>query len=150
VALFKFVSWCLVAITVVTLMWPLNVPLAALAYKVRLGYRPIPLERNALWLRATFAALGLCGMTLVLLGLNYALVAGAELKPEQVQIVLLMLYLPAAVAYLFWIFAMEDMLDALGLFLLYILLPGLPLLLLGRLFGWWNTLGREAPWLLFF
>src|SRR6516225_7596759 len=32
VGLFLFVSWCLGVIAVVTLAWPLNIPLAALAY----------------------------------------------------------------------------------------------------------------------
>ena len=146
--LFLFVSWCLGVIAVVTLAWPLNIPLVALAYKVRLGYRPIPLERSAFWWRSTFASLGLAGITLVLLGLVYALVAGAELRPDQVELVLLLAYLPAAVWFLFWIYAMEDMLEALGVFLLYVFLPGLPLLLIGWLAGTWSKLAEEFPWLL--
>jgi len=148
VALFKFVSWCLVTLSVVTLLWPLNIPLAALAYKVRRGYLPVPLERGEFWFRSTLASLGLAGMTLVLLVLNYALVEGAEFKPEQVQLILLMLYLPAAVWLLFWAFALEDGIEAVGLFFLYVLLPGLPLLLIGFLAGWWQALHAEAPWLL--
>ena len=147
-ALFYFVSWCLTIISVVTLLWPFNIPLAALAYKVRRGYQPIPLERGSFWWRSTFAALGLGGMSLIMLGLLYALVEGAEFKPEQVQIVLLMLYLPAAVWFVFWIFALEDMMEGLGLFLVYVLLPGLPLFLLGRWFGWWRGLAEGYPWLL--
>ena len=77
-------------------------------------------------------------MTVVLMGLLYALVEGADFTPPQVQLVLLMAYLPAAVWYLFWMFAMEDMFESLSVFLLYILLSGLPLLLIGRWFGWWD------------
>ena len=146
-ALFNFVSWCLVTICAVTLLWPLNIPLIALAYKVRRGYEPIDLEPSALWWRSTFATLGLAGMSLVLLGLLYALVEGAELKPYQVQIVLLMLYLPAAVWYVCVLFAFDDLLDALSLFLLYVLLSGLPLLLIGRIAGWWTALADDLPWL---
>ncbi len=147
-ALFNFVSWCLVTISVVTLLWPLNIPLAALAYKVRRGYLPVPLERGEFWSRATLASLGLAGLTLVLLILNYALVEGAEFTPEQIQLVLLMIYLPAAVWFLFWSFALEDGIEAVGLFVLYILLPGLPLLLIGLLAGWWRVLHTVVPWLL--
>ena len=146
--LFIFVSWCLLTIGVVTLIWPLNIPLLALAYKVRLGYRPVPLARAAFWWRSTFGSLGLAGMTLVLMGLLYALVDGADFKPEQVELVLLMAYLPAAVWYLFWMFAMEDMLESLSVFLLYVLLSGLPLLLIGRWFGWWETVAKDYSWLL--
>jgi hypothetical protein len=148
VALFTFVSWCLTTIAAVTLIWPLNIPLVALAYKVRRGYQPVALERRAFWWRSTFAALSLAGLTLVLLILLYALVEGAEFRPYQVQLILLMAYLPAAVWILFVMFALEDMLEALSLFLLYILLAGLPLLLLGRLAGWWDKLGEEVPWLM--
>jgi hypothetical protein len=151
VALFSFVSWCLTIIAVVTVIWPLNIPLAALAYKVRLGYRPLTMERRAFWWRCTFATLSLAGMTLVLLGpysLLYALVEGAEFKPNQVQLVLLMAYVPAAVWVMFIMFAYEDMLEALSLFLLYILLPGLPLLLFGNLTGFWDWLATQTPWLM--
>ena len=146
--LFNFVSWCLLTIGVVTLIWPLNIPLLALAYKVRLGYRAVPLAKAAFWWRSTFGSLGLAGMTLVLMGVLYALVDGADFKPEQVQLVLLMAYLPAAVWYLFWMYAMEDMLESLSVFLLYILLSGLPLLLIGRWFGWWETVAADYKWLL--
>jgi hypothetical protein len=44
--------------------------------------------------------------------------------------------------------AMEDMMESLSLFLLYILLSGLPLLLIGRWFGWWEAVARDYPWLL--
>jgi hypothetical protein len=146
--LFIFISWCLTTIGVVTLIWPLNIPLLALAYKVRLGYRAVPLSRAAFWWRSTFGSLGLAGMTVVLLGLLYTLVAGAEFTPQQVQLVLLMAYLPAAVWYLFWIFAMEDMFESLSVFLLYILLSGLPLLLIGRWLGWWESVAKDNSWLL--
>jgi hypothetical protein len=147
VGLFIFVSWSLGIIAAVTLSFPLNILLVALAYKVRLGYRPIPLEKDSFWWRSTFAALGLAGFTLVLLGLTYALVEGADFKPEQVELVLLMAYIPAAVWFLFLIYAMEDMLESLGVFLLYLLLPGLPLLLFGWLTGSWHKLADDVPWL---
>jgi hypothetical protein len=148
VPLFIFISWCLTTIGVVTLIWPLNIPLLALAYKVRLGYRPVPLNKTAFWWRSVFGSLGLAGMTLVLMGLLYALVEGADFTPQQVQLVLLMAYLPAATWYLFWMYALEDMMEGLSVLLLYILLWGLPILLVGWLFGWWAALAKDYPWLL--
>ena len=65
-----------------------------------------------------------------------------------IQLVLLAIYLPLAVLYLFWMLALEDMLQALSVFLLYVGLPGLPLLLLGWLFGLWTWLTANAPWLM--
>ncbi len=144
---FGFFSWALVTVLAVTLLWPLNVPVAALAYKVRLGPQPVPLESREFWIRSTFAALGLAVLGLVLLGLTYVLVEAAELPPGPTQLLLVACYLPAAVWFVFWIFALEDLLQALGVFMLYVLLAGLPLLLLGRLFGVWARLHAAAPWL---
>ena len=59
--LFLFFSWALVTIGAVTLIWPVNVPLAALAYKIRNGSGPNPLADEGFWWRSTFAALGLAG-----------------------------------------------------------------------------------------
>ena len=64
------------------------------------------------------------------------------------QLVLFMVYLPTAAWFVFWMFALEDLLQALSLYLLYVLLAGLPLLLLGRLIGFWSWLRHTAPWLL--
>ncbi|HEV3261972.1 MAG TPA: hypothetical protein VG013_34295 [Gemmataceae bacterium] len=142
------VSWTLVMVAAVTVIWPLNIPLVALAYKVRHGGAPIPLETANFWARSTFASLGLCVLSLVLVGLVYALVRGAGMPPEIMDLMLLMAYVPAAVWFLFWMFALEDMLEGLSLFLLYILLPALPIFLIGRFTGLWQKLADGSPWLL--
>jgi hypothetical protein len=141
------VSWAVAVVAAVTLLWPLNVPLAALAYKVRNGPGPLGLEEG-FWWRSTFAALGLAGMTLVLLGLAYLLVGAAKMPPGVIHLVLLLSYIAAAGWYLFWIFALEDIGQGLSVFLIYVLLAGLPLLVLGRWFGWWARLAAAWPWLL--
>ena len=146
--LFVFASWCLVTVAIVTLSWPANLPLIALAYKVRHGSKPIDMESREFWIRSTLASLGLAGMTLVMLGLAYVLVVQAELPSGQIHLVLLLAYAPAAVGYIFWVYALEDMVQALGVFLLYVLLPGFPLLLIGRFAGWWDKLRQTGSWLL--
>jgi hypothetical protein len=148
VELFAFVSWCLVTVVAVTLFWPVNIPLMALAYKVRHGGKPIDMDGREFWIRCTLAALGLTGMTLLTLGLVYVLVRRAELPAGAIHLTLLLAYLPAAVGFVFWVFGLEDMVQAVGVFLLYILLPGFPLLLLGRFAGWWEMLRQSRPWLL--
>jgi hypothetical protein len=137
-----------VAIAAVTLIWPVNIPLVALAVKVRQGRKPIDMEAYELWWRCTFAALGLAVLTLILVGLNYLLVQSAEMPVGPVHLVLLLAYLPAAIGYTYWIMGLDDLLEAAGIFALYILLPGLPLLLAGRLAHWWEALTQLAPWLL--
>jgi hypothetical protein len=148
VDLFGFVSWTVVLILAVTLFWPLNIPVLALAYKVRQGKQPITIEPKELWVRVLFAALALAVESAVMLGLLYLLTHSAGLPAGGVEFILLIAYLPAAVALLFWILALEDLLQATSVLLLYILLPGLPLLLIGWLAHVWETLRQSSPWLM--
>jgi hypothetical protein len=148
VDLFAFVGWTVAVICAVTLAFPLNVPLMAFAYKVRLGTRPLDVEGFEFWTRAALAALGPAGLSLALLGLAYALVKLAGLPQGATVMVLFLLYLPAAVGYVTWSWGYDEFVDGLGLFLFYVFLPGLPLLLIGWLGGFWRTLAANAPWLL--
>jgi hypothetical protein len=148
VDVFGFVSWSVTIIVAVTLALPVNILLMALAFKIRHGGKPIDMEGREFWTRCTLASLGLAGMSLVLLGLTYLLVQSVEMPQGPVQTTLLVAYVAAAVGYLFWVLALEDMVQALGAFLLYILLPGFPLLLIGRLTHLWDAVKRLAPWLL--
>jgi hypothetical protein len=138
VEFFELFRWGLIVLVSITALFPLNVPLAALAYKVRLGPAPVPMEPAAFWGRATLAALSLAGMTLVLIAVDRVLV-NVDVPAGVVHLALLMLYIPAAVWVLFRIFALDDALQGLSLLLLYVCLPGLPLLALCALF--------QLPWL---
>jgi hypothetical protein len=148
VNLFAFLGWVVAVLCAVTLAWPLNVPLMAFAYKVRRGGEPLDLEGSELWTRSALAAAGPAAMSAVLLLLAYALVQGAELPLGPTLVVLLLAYLPAAVGYVSWCWGYDEFVDGLGLFLIYLLLPGLPLLLVGWLAGWGSALAEKAPWLL--
>jgi hypothetical protein len=145
--IFGFVSWALVTIAAVTLPWPVNIPLMALAFKVRNGQAPVDFEPREFWIRSTIAAAGPAGMSVVLLVLAYVLAEGFGFPPGPAQLILLMAYVPAAVGYVFWAYALEDLLQGLSVFAIYVLLTGLPLLLIGRLTGLWATVERYAPWL---
>jgi hypothetical protein len=137
VEFFTFVRWVLVIAITTTLFWPLTVPLAALAYKVRLGPAPVPLETAAYWTRSAFAALGLAVMALVLAGADNLLVESG-IPPGVVHTVLLMAYVPAAVWFLTVIFVLEDLGEGLGVLVIWIFLPGLVLGLL-------NLIGLTFP-----
>ena len=145
---FAFVSWTVAVFCAVTLAFPLNVPVMAFAYKVRLGPRPLDVEGSELWTRAALAAVGPAAMSLILLGLAYLLVKAAGLPQGPTVVVLFLLYLPAAVGYVTWCWGYDEFVDGLGLFLIYVLLPGLPLVLVGWLAGLWRTVAANAPWLL--
>jgi hypothetical protein len=146
--LFGYVGWVVAIVCAVTLAWPLNVPLMALAYKVRHGSQPLDVEGSELWTRSALASVGPAGLSLALLLLAYALVRGAQLPSGPTLLVLLLLYLPAAVGFVTWCWGYDEFVDGLGVFLIYVLLPGLPLLLVGWLAGLARPLADRAPWLL--
>ena len=144
--LFSFVGWLLVTVVVVTIIWPLNIPLLALAIKVRRAQQPLGYEPSELWWRCTFGALGLAVLALIAAGLSYGLIYEMEMQTVQgpVQLVLLVLFVAAGIPYLFWVLGLDDMVEAAGIFVLYVFLPGLPLFGL----GWLLSLGaRLGPWL---
>jgi hypothetical protein len=137
VELFAFFRWVLVITVTTTLFWPLTVPLAALAYKVRLGPAPVPMATSAFWTRSAFAALGMAVLALLLAGLD-ALLALGGFPPGVVHFALLLLYVPLAAWFLTVLFALEDPLEGLSVLVIWIFLPGL---LLGAL----SLLGFELP-----
>jgi hypothetical protein len=146
VELFNFFRLVLAVIVTVS-VWPVSVPLAALAYKLRLGPAPVPMEKRAFWSRSTFAGLGLCLLSLLVVGLDYLAITQFGLPAGPVHLVMFMAYVPVAVWYLFVMYALEDLLQALGLLVLFVFVPGLPLLLIHQVFGFWQPLGPALAWL---
>ena len=146
--LFAFVSWFVAVVCLVTLAWPLNVPLMAFAYKVRRGSQPLDMEGVELWTRSALGSVGLAGLSLILLVLAYLLVQVSGLPGGPTVLVLFLAYVPAAVGYVTWCWGYDEFVDGLGLFLIYVLLPGLPLLLIGWLTTLRLPLAQNAPWLL--
>jgi hypothetical protein len=137
VELFSFVRWVLVVAITTTLFWPLTVPLAALAYKVRLGPALVPLGTQAYWTRSAFAALGLAVLALLLAGADALLCAGG-MPPGVVHVILLLVYLPVATWSLTVMFALDDLGEGLSVLLIWIFLPGLVL-------GMLNLIGISFP-----
>jgi hypothetical protein len=145
VEFFLFVRQVLVVVLTVSFFWPLTIPLAALAYKIRSGQRPIALEPAAFWTRATFAALGLCLLAVAIMANDRFLVEYAELPAGIVHLVMLTVFIAIAVWYVFWMFALDELLDGVGLLMIFLFLPGLPLLGLSALFGF--PLEPMASWI---
>ena len=142
---YRFVSWCLVVMSAVMLIFPINILLVALAYKVKLAGKEIDMDAGEFWWRCSFAALGLAGLSLVFVGIDYALIASAEMPAGPVQLVLFLVYVPAAIGYLYWIMGMDDLMNATSVFMIYIVLPGLAILVFGRIAHLWQKL---PPWML--
>jgi hypothetical protein len=120
-------DWTQVTRVALAFAWVLSVPLMALAYKAQYGYQPIPMEKREFWYRSFGAGLGLAALGTVLMGLGYLLVHGAELPAWFAYMVVAAFYIPLGVWYLFWMFALEDLAQALGLYFVYGLLCALAL-----------------------
>jgi hypothetical protein len=131
---FEFFRQVLILLIIISLYWPLNVPFAALAYKVRLGSLPIPLETASYWLRSLLAAGGMAVLSLSLMGFDAALTA-MDLPPGLVHLLMFFLYLPLGSWWMFKVFALEDFWEGLSTLLLYVFLPGFVLVMLKLLFG---------------
>jgi len=137
VEVYLFFRWLLVVAVTVSVFWPLNVPFAALAYKVRNGQQPLPLETGPFWIRSTFAGLGMAVLALLAVLIDVLLVQ-ADLPAGIAHVIVVLLFTPAAVWFLFWIYALDEMPQGASVLLLFVFLPGLPLALL-----WW--LGVQVP-----
>jgi hypothetical protein len=146
VELFNFVRVMLAVIVTISVL-PVNVPLAALAFRVYLGQNPLPFPAGVLWLRSFLVGVGVFVLGLALAVLDYLVITELDLPAGPVHLTLLMLYLPVAVWLFFWLFALEDLLQALGVFTLFVFLPGFPLLLIDRVLGFWHPLDYALEWL---
>ena len=124
----------------VALLWPLNIPLAALAYKIRLGPNKNPLKPKEYWVRSGAVATVVAGITLAALLLDYVLAEEMDFPAGPIHLVVFMAYVPAAVWAIFVFFALEDLMQALSVFVIYIYLPVLVLYLLNEVIGFWQPL----------
>jgi hypothetical protein len=128
----SYVSICMIIVAVV---WPLNIPIMAMAYKIRHGYPPIPMEMKELWLRSVLGSLGIAVLGVLMAGFNYVGIGSLHIPELPVQLGLIIVFLAAGTWYLFWAFAFDDALESLGLLLIYIFLPTFLLLIANWLGG---------------
>jgi hypothetical protein len=105
----------------------LSGPLMALAYKVRHGNPPIPMEPPEFWTRSVLAGLGVTGLQIGAQVVGSLLVSGAELPVSFAGLVVAAVYLPLTLWFLFKVFVLEDVLQAIGLLVIFALLSALTL-----------------------
>jgi hypothetical protein len=102
-------------------VWLLNVLMAALAYKLHIGYKPIPMPPMEFAIRNLIVGSGLAAM-LTFAYLVYCLTAFVWEAPDAVVNsvfwVLLMAFLPAGVAIVAWGFDLEDFFEGVSVFLI--------------------------------
>src|SRR5262245_12894111 len=117
-------------VTIAGLPW--GIPLVALAYKIQNGPKPITMPPREFWTRSTFAWLCVAVASWVMVFVDYLLATWAQLPEGPIHIIVFMGYVPVAVWILFVFFAFDDLLTAVGLFVLYLYLPVFVLFVLNR------------------
>jgi hypothetical protein len=136
-------------LTVLTaLAWPVNALILALAVRVSKGRKKLDIPGGELGWRCFLGSLGLAVFALLFVGADYLLAESAEMPAGIVELLLLFTYMLAAIGFLYWALALEDLGQALTILFLYVLLPGVPLLIAGRFLGLWPALRQAAPWFL--
>jgi hypothetical protein len=128
--------------------WLVNVLMAALAYKIHIGYKPIPMEPLEYGIRSLIVGSALAGI-LAVCYLVYALIAFAWGLPDAVVNsifwVLLLVYLPTGVGIATWGFDLEDFVEGVSVFLIQSF-PILLVLVLAYLFSSvWNFVTAYIP-----
>jgi hypothetical protein len=136
--LYKFFWGSLAWIATVAVLWPLNVPLLALAYKIQNGAKPLPIDTDELWYRSAFGAGMLALMTIGFVLLDYFFVDFTDFPAGPIHLVIFMAFIPAAAWLLGIGFAFGELVEGLGLFVIYIGLPIFVLFIINAILGIWN------------
>jgi hypothetical protein len=147
--LYLFVWGTLAWTVTIAVLWPVNVPLAWVSYRIWHGTKPIDEEmQEELWRRAAWGS-GLIGVSaLVFVVFDYILWNWAGLPSGPVHLIVYLSLVALATWVLMLYFALEDFFQGLSMLLLYFYLPVFVLWLPNRLFGMWDPLlGWVKAWL---
>ena len=145
--LYNFLRGTLAWTATIAGLWPLNIPLVALAYKIQNGPKAIEMEKQEFWLRSTFAALCVAVLTIAAVIVDY-IITGMEFPAGPIHLAIFMAYIPAAVWILFLFFALDDLTQASTVLLFFVYMPAIVLYVLNWITGLWDPLlGYANSWL---
>src|SRR5207302_7961167 len=136
--IFQF-CWSALAWTVtVAAVWPLNVPMAALSFRIWRETEESDIEGSELWIRAALASFVVMVVTLVFVAIDYALAELAEFPAGPVHLTILVGLLALACPIMLYVFSLEDFFQGLSMVVIYLFLPALALYLLNAMLGLLN------------
>src|SRR5688500_382902 len=132
--------WSALAWTVtVAVLFPINVPMAALAFRIWQGpRREDHMETDEFWKRSALAALVIALVSVAFVFIDYVLWAWAELPAGPVHLVVFTGYLAAVVWMMMLFFEVEDFFQGLSLAVIYLYIPVFILWLLNWPIGFWE------------
>ena len=142
--------WAALAWTVtIAALWPVNIPLAFLAYRIWSKNTPPPdTEWSEIWTRSALVTLviGLGSVGMVVL--DYLLVGWADFPAGPIHLTVYVALVAGAVWMLMLFYEVEDFFEAFSLLIIYVYLPFMVLWALNRVLGFWDPLlGLVNGWL---
>jgi hypothetical protein len=139
VDLFQF-CWAVLAwTTTVAILCPLNMPMAALAFRIWRENRDTDIEGAELWQRAFLASAALAVLTVAFVAVDWALTDYAEFPPGPIHLVIFIGFIALASWVMFYIFSLDDYFEGLSLVAIYLFIPVIVLFLLNGMLGLLNT-----------
>jgi len=140
VDIFQFCWAALAWVTTIAILWPVNVPMAALAFRIWRETRESDIEGSELWWRSFYASTALALLIAVFVAIDWVLAALAEFPPGPIHITVIVGFVALAAWIIGYIFSLEDYFEGLSLVVIYLFLPLLVLFVINGLLGWINPL----------
>jgi hypothetical protein len=138
VDIFDFTWAALAWMATVAIIWPVNAPMAALAYRIWRETKETDIEGGELWTRA-FLASGVIALLMIgFVLLDWLLADVAEIASGPIHLAVVIGFLALAALFVQYFFSLNDYFEGLSMLVVYLFLPVLALFLLNSLLGLLN------------
>lgn len=133
--IFQFFWGALAWTAAVALFWPVNIAMAALAFRIWRETRDTDIEGSELWIRSALASFTVAVVAVAFVLLDWVLADLAEFPAGIVHLAIFVGFLAVASWAMLYMFSLEDFFAGLSLAVIYLFLPAIALFLLNALFG---------------
>jgi hypothetical protein len=138
VDIFQF-SWAALAWTAtIAVLFPLNAPMAALAFRIWRETKETDIEGGELWTRAFLASGALALIMVGFVLLDWVLADVAEIASGPIHLAVFIGFVALAALVVQYMFSLDDYFQGLSMVIVYLFLPLFALFVLNALLGWLN------------
>lgn len=138
VDIFEF-SWAALAwMATIAILWPVNAPMAALAFRIWRETKDTDIEGGELWTRAFLTSGALALLMVGFVMLDWVLADVAEIASGPIHLAVVIGFVALASWVVQYLFSLDDYFEGLSMVLVYLFLPLLALFALNALLGWLN------------
>jgi hypothetical protein len=138
VDIFQFFWGTLAWTAVVAMLFPVNVPLAALAFRIWRETKETDVEGSELWIRSGLASFGVALVCLGFIALDFVLADLAEFPAGPIHIIVFTGFFALACWVMAYVFSFEDYFQGVSLTVIYLFLPLIALFVLNAALGLLN------------